>query len=142
MSIFPFIDASEVESPEKEIPLAKEYAYDFDKGDFKTKNGKPYLVEGEEAVKLWIHKALITNRYKELIHTWDYGSELEDQIIGRGFTFGIIESEARRYITECIEASLSDYVTELKDFDITFKKGTLTIEFIAITIYGEVNIFV
>ena len=78
-SIFPFTDPQEVRAnTEREIPMAREYAYDFYKGDFKLKNGKMYLVEGNEAIKIWITKALLTGRYKEVIFTWNYGGEFED----------------------------------------------------------------
>lgn len=140
MSIFPFINPEQLKSESRRIPMAKEYAYDFYKGDFILKNGKPYLVEGKEAIKIWITKALLTGRYKEIIHTWSYGSEFEDKLIGRGYSKGLVKAEAERYTTECIYVSLSDYVTDLKDFVIEFMDNTLAIAFTVETIYGEVNI--
>ena len=143
MSIFPFTDPREIKvKTEKEIPMAREYAYDFYKGDFKLKNGKMFLVEGQAALKIWITKALLTGRYKEVIFTWNYGGEFEDKIIGQGYTKGLIKSEAERYTRECIDSCLSDYVTGMKNFDIEFDDGTLKIGFTAETIYGEVDIFV
>lgn len=142
MSLFPFTDPTEVKVKQREIPLAREYAYDFINGDFKTKNNKLYLVEGKEAVKIWIHKVLITSRYKEIIHTWSYGSEFEDKIIGKGYSTGLIEAEAKRYTIECINSSLSDYVTDMKDFNISFNDNILTVEFTVETIYGEVGMVV
>lgn len=139
MSLFPFIDPQEVEIVENDIPLAREYAYDFKKGDLKLRNGKPYIVEGVEAIKIWIEKVLLTSRYKHIIYSWDYGSEYEDKIIGRGYTKGLIKAEAERYTREAINSSLSDYVTEMKNFDIEFIDNTLIITFTAITIYGEVE---
>lgn len=140
--IFPFMDEEEIEVVEDEVPLAREYAYDFKEGDFKRKNGKLYIVEGNKAIKIWIHKALITSRYKEIIHTWNYGSEFEDKIIGKSYSAGLIEAEAKRYTIECIEAALGDYVIELKDFNISFREGVLGIDFAAVTIYGEVSVIV
>lgn len=141
MSIFPFTDPQEIAvNTEREIPMAREYAYDFYKGDFKLKNGKMYLVEGKEALKVWITKSLLTSRYKEVIFTWNYGGEFEDKIIGQGYTKGLIKAEAERYTRECINASLRDYITGMKDFDIEFLDGTLKIGFIAETIYGEVSV--
>lgn len=139
-NLFPFIDPLEVEIIEDEIPIAREYAYDFKRGDFKLKNGKLYIVEGNEAIKIWIEKALITGRYKEIIHTWIYGSEFEDKIIGLGYTKGLIKAEAERYTRECINATLSDYVVSMNNFDISFMDSTLTIAFKVETIYGEVDI--
>ena len=141
-NLFPFTDPQEVEVIEEEIPLAREYAYDFKKGDFKLRNGKLYIVEGKEAVKIWIEKALITSRYKEIIHSWNYGSEFEDKIIGRGYTQGLIKAEAERYTREAINSSLADYVISMTNFDISFIDSTLTIAFTVKTIYGEVDMVV
>ena len=47
-SIFPFIDPEIVEEP---LPVAREWAFDTDKLDFKLKGGRMYQVEGKEAVK-------------------------------------------------------------------------------------------
>lgn len=140
MSIFPFTDPEQVKTGQRRIPMAREYAYDFYKGDFKLKNNKPYLVEGKEALKIWVTKALLTGRYKEVIHTWSYGSEFEDKIIGRGYSKGLVKSEAERYTTECLDASLSDYINDMKDFVISFEDNTLTIAFKIDSIYGEVEI--
>lgn len=139
-SIFPFIDPQEIPiETEQELPLAKEWAWDFERLDFKTKDGKMYLVEGKEAVKIWIWKLFMTTRYREIIFDWDYGSELED-LIGQGYTQGYLNSEAERYVREAIEYNLKDYVTDVRNVNVTFNEGTLTIEFTAITPYGEVEI--
>ena len=141
-NLFPFTDSQEVEVAEVEIPLAREYAYDFTKGDFKLKNGKTYIVEGNEAIKIWIEKVLLTGRYKHIIFSWMFGSEFEDKIIGRGYTQGLIKAEAERYTREAINSSLADYVISMTNFDISFIDSTLTIAFTVKTIYGEVDIVV
>ena len=139
MEIFPFIDPQEIEIENTEIPMAKEYAWDIKELEFKFRDGKMYLVEGIEAVKIWIWKLFMTTRYREVIFNWDYGSELEG-LIGQGYTQGYLNSEAERYVRETIEYNLSDYVTDIRDVVVTFDEGTLTIEFTAITLYGEVDI--
>lgn len=138
-SIFPFIDPQEIEMEEIELPMAVEYAWDFKKLDFKLKDGEMYLVEGIEAVKIWIWKLFMTSRYRCLIFNWDYGNELEE-LIGQGYTQGYLNSEAERYIREAIDYNLKDYVTDVKNVVVTFNEGTLTIEFTAVTPYGEVEI--
>lgn len=138
-SIFPFIDPQEVEIIDNEVPMAKEYAWDIKELEFKFRDGKMYLVEGIEALKIWIWKLFKTTRYREVIFDWDYASELEN-LIGKGYTQGYLNSEAERYVREAIEYNLKDYVTDVRDVIVTFDEGTLTIEFTAITIYGEVEI--
>lgn len=138
-SIFPFMDPQEIETEETELPMAKEWDWDFEKLDFKLKDGKMYLVEGKEAIKIWLWKLFMTTRYREVIFDWDYGSELED-LIGQGYTQGYLNSEAERYVRETIEYNLKDYVTDVRNVEVSFDEGILTIEFTAITPYGEVEI--
>ncbi|OHW61374.1 hypothetical protein EUAN_22240 [Andreesenia angusta] len=140
MSIFPFTDPVELVDEVKELPMAREWAWDFEKLDFKTKNGKMYKVEGNEAVKIWIWKLLNTQRYRYMIFSWDYGHEMED-LIGK-YTRGFTESEAERLVKEAVESNLSDYVLEMKDFDIQLVEDTLSVAFTAITPYGEVRNYV
>lgn len=140
-SIFPFIDPQEMEIEETEPPMAREWAWDFEKMDFKIKDGKMYQVEGKEAVKIWLWKLFMTTRYREVIFNWDYGNELEN-LIGQGYTQGYLNSEAERYVREAIEYNLKDYVTDVKNVNVRFNDGKLTIEFIAVTPYGEVEISV
>ena len=141
-SIFPFVDPQETEiTTQQELSFAKEWAWDFKRLDFKTKNGKMYLVEGTEAVKVWIWKLFMTQRYRALIFTWDYGNELEN-LIGKGYTQGLVNAEAERYVREATGYNLKGYVTDVRNVITTFRDETLTIEFIAITPYGEVEISV
>lgn len=139
-SIFPFIDPGELDLEETaEVPLAQEWAWNFAEHDFKTRSGKMYLVEGKEAVKIWLWKLFNTARFRYLIFDWDYGQELEG-LIGQGYTEGYLESEAERYVREAIEYNLEDYVTDIGVVDLNFKKGKLEVSFTAETIYGEVSI--
>lgn len=138
-SIFPFIDPQEIEIENTELPMAREWAWDLEELDFKLNNGKMYLVEGAKAIKIWIWKLFMTARYREVIFDWDYGSELEN-LIGQGYTQGYLNSEAERYVREALEYNLKDYVTDVRDVKVTFDEGTLTIEFTAITPYGEVEV--
>ena len=141
MSIFPFTDPQEVEIVEDELPMAREWAWDFERMQFKTINGRMYQVEGKEAVKIWLWKLFKTVRYRELIFDWDYGSELET-LIGRAYTHPFLRSEAERMVREAVEYNLSGYVTEVRNMKISFDDGLLIIEFRAITPYGEVEISV
>ena len=50
MSVFPFIDPDALQQEEStELPLFREYAYDFENNRLLLKNGQTYLVEGNEA---------------------------------------------------------------------------------------------
>ncbi|MDI9412778.1 MAG: DUF2634 domain-containing protein [Bacillota bacterium] len=137
-SIFPFVAPQENIETDNELPLAQEWAWDFEKLDFKSRDGKMYLVEGAEAVKIWLWKLFHTPRYRYPIYSWDYGHELEN-LIGQGYTQGFLKSEAEKYVKEAVEYNLGGYVLEVRNFKLSFDEGTLTIEFTAITPYGEVD---
>lgn len=137
-SIFPFIDPQEMEIEETEPPMAREWAWDFEKMDFKIKDGKMYQVEGKEAIKIWLWKIFQTPRYRYLIYSWDYGHELEE-FIGQGFSKELIESEAKRLVEEAIWPTLDGYVEDIKEFEVDFIDDVLSINFTVITPYGEVK---
>ena len=121
MSIFPFMDPEQFEIQEEigeEIITPKEWAWDFEECDFKMKDGKMYIVEGTEAIKIWIWKIFQTPRYRYIIYSWDYGHELED-LIGQGGSDLFIKSEAERFIREAIWPTLNGYVQDIKDLVIT-----------------------
>ena len=65
MSIFPFTqDVPELEErAAQELPVFRELAYDYENNCLKRKGGKTYLVEKDEAVRVWIYKALLTRRF-------------------------------------------------------------------------------
>ena len=57
---------------EAELSMAVEYDWDFEKLEFKFRDGKMYLVEGVDAVRIWIWKLFMTTRYREVIFNWDW----------------------------------------------------------------------
>lgn len=141
MSIFPFIDQSEVIPDNEELPMAREWAWDFEKDDFKKKNGQMYIVEGNEAIKIWLWKLFQTPRYRHLIYTWNYGHELEP-LIGKSYSRSLVVAETKRLVKEAVYYALGDYVTEIKNLEVDFYKDILNISFTALTPYGEVEISV
>ena len=58
MSIFPFIDSTSTSTETNdELPMLKEYAYDFEKNELLLdEGGRTYMVEGNEALRIWIFK--------------------------------------------------------------------------------------
>jgi phage protein len=133
-SILPFSEPIAIET--KEVKEAKEWAWDFKKNEFLLKNGKMYLVYRDEAIKIWLWKLLKTEKYEEIIYSWNYGTELMD-LIGQGYSYGYIKAEVERYIKEAIELNLSDYIKEVKDIDIDFKHTKLMVQFNINTIYNK-----
>ena len=143
MSILPQFDVNidnvinqSIENSSSTVTTPKEYAWDFENNDFLLKDGKFVVVEGKEALKIWIWKALNTVKMKYSIYSDDYGHTL-DSLIGQGFSSGLIESEARRIVWECI--GVNPHITGIQDFSTTYDGDTLTISFTALTDQGEVD---
>lgn len=139
--IFPFIGVPEDYNytPDGDLPLLRELAYDFDKDDFiideDTKEFK--VVEGAEALKVWIYMAIKTIRYNHEIYSWDYGTEL-NTLIGQKFSRGLTESEAFRYIKEAL--LINPYINDVENNGITFRGDDLHIKIKVISIYGGIDI--
>lgn len=130
--LFPFMATNEENDQATTSSIYKEYDFDFDKG---VLTGK--VVEGKEAVKVWIYKALMTKRYVHDIYSWDYGQDLEE-LIGQGYDKGFIDSEVERRIKDCL--SVNEKIESCADFDISLVNDRLNVSFTVNTVFGEVSI--
>lgn len=135
MSVFPFtVDVPELEDREEELPVFRELAYDYEKNCLLRKGGKPYLVEKDEALQIWIYKALKTKRFVWPAYTHTYGSEIEN-VIGLSNDPDIIDSEIKRHITETL--MVNPYLQELSDFTFEHEKDVVIVEYTVTTVYGR-----
>ena len=134
MSLFPFISNIDNVKIDNSFPLYKEVAWDFEKDIPMLENGSFKIVEGNEAIKVWIYKAILTQRYEHSIYSWDYGSELMD-LIGKPYTPELTKAEAKRYIKEAL--LINPYILEVNVLDIDFKNCLLSADIKVLTIYGE-----
>lgn len=140
MSIFPFLDGDiQIENSlqSNELSIPKEYAWDFENNDFILKDGRFVIVEGLEAIKIWIYKTLKIQRYRYLAYSWNYGHELEN-LIGSTFTKQAIQSEAKRYLEEAL--LINPYIKAIKDLKAEIVGDALKLDFTVATDYGEVSI--
>ena len=139
--IFPFINGDDgiPDNNYADLPVYKECAWDFvnDKAIFV--DGSPKIVYKNEAIKVWIYKAIKTNRYQHEIYSWDYGSEIES-LIGKGFEVGFIKSETQRYIEEAL--LVNPYITKINKIDVEFNKDVLTAYVDLETVYGRLDMYV
>ena len=134
MSVFPFIDPDVLQQEEStELPLFREYAYDFENNRLLLKNGQTYLVEGNEALRIWIFKALTTERFRYTAYDSDFGSEI-DTLIGSPLHGDIAKSELKRFIVEAL--MVNPYIEELGNFQISQTGSGVRAEFDCTTIYG------
>lgn len=118
-----------------ELPIFKELAFDFDTKQLKTVGGKYYYVEKNEAIKIWIWKALFTSRYTYLAYSTDYGNEIYT-LIGRYLDKELLYSELRRMIEEALLCN--PYIKSLSDFDITRDGAKVICNYSVNTVYGTV----
>ena len=136
MSLFPFISNTDEVKVDNTFPMYKEVAWDFKRNIPILENGDFKIVEGNEAIKIWIYKALQTPRYQYEIYSWDYGSELLS-LIGKAYTKGLTQSEASRYIKEAL--LINPYILDVNVISTSFDGDVLSANVRVKTIYdGEV----
>lgn len=121
-----------------ELPLFVEYDWDFDNNSFKfTANGNRIKVTGDDALKVWVYKALMTERNQYLAYSTRYGIQLKPFI---GKVMGVNErySELRRVIVECL--MVNPYIKSIDSitFDENGDKVECSVELT--TVYGGLNI--
>lgn len=134
MSVFPFINPDVKTTDNASLPMFREYAYDFDEQKLLLKDGKTYLVEGNEALRTWIFFALATARYRYVAYDSAYGSEIEDQLVGQSMDDEVIQSELERYITEAL--MVNPYIEELSDFTFMLLRDGVQVSFTCTSVYG------
>lgn len=138
---FPFVGSPSDYAVEikPELPLLKEIAWDFSKDDYVVdeNTGDFKVLEGKDALMVWIYMAIKTTRYEHEIYSWGYGTSLID-LIGQKFTKGLTESEAFRYVKEAL--LVSPYILGVKNNDVRFNGDTVEINIIVESVYGEVSV--
>ena len=132
MSLLPtYIEDDETLEQQEEIKTPKEYEIDFKTGQLTGR-----IIEGVEAIKVWIWLVLQTPRYRYYIYSWDYGNEFEE-LIGRGYSEEYINAEAQRMTEDCL--LVNEHIESITDFSVGMENDQLTISFTANTIYGTIQ---
>lgn len=148
MANFPFIDISD-----KDVAVApwippREFEWDYKEGQFILRNGCISIVEGVEALRIWIYKCLITKRGRYDAYSWDYGTDLES-LIGTGLTREAIISESKRMVKDAL--LINSHILEVINFKVTFgsadaighvmyRDDTLVMNFTVVTDCGNIDI--
>ena len=115
-----FIPIGITEISEAEEQPSKTYRLDLD-------NGRIYgYVDGQEAVRQAIRKALITPRWKCLIYDNQYGSEIEDAVTVNDATRDCLKPDSR--------------ILDVSNFTFDFRDDRAYIGFDADTIFGRISI--
>ena len=97
-------------------------------------DGEVQVLEGIEALKVWIEKNIRTARYRWPAYTWDYGTELDD-LIGLSVSNDVLEREFERVIKEAL--SIDKRISEIKDFKASVQGDNAVVEFTVVTFDGQ-----
>ena len=135
-SIFPSF-AEEVKAIEQNqnntLPVAKDIAIDFSTGEPIIKNGDFVVVEKNEAIKVWCYYALKIAKGRFLAFTRNYGSELEEKIIGKQYNSDTY-SKVKRIVEDCL--LVNPYIKSIDNVQVEFN-DRLTIEIELTTVYQK-----
>ena len=130
-----FMSSEQQEVMQNDLPLFKEISIDFNTGEPILKNKEFIILEGAEALKVWIWKTLKTERNKYLIYSDSYGNDLVENI---GQIYDKITKDALMIneIKECL--LVNPYIINAYNFSIetTEKARHPIISFSVDTIYG------
>jgi len=135
MSILPSFLNTEIVEARRVVTVQetpREYGVDFSTGQLTG-----LIVEGLEAIKVWIWNCLHSERYRYAIYSWQYGVEYE-QYIGETISDEYLLSDCQ---TETEEALLvNPYITGITDFDAHLEGTKLCITFTVETTIGTLEV--
>jgi hypothetical protein len=122
----PTDERAEVTTPTPEPSLT--YRLDYENG---TIGG---LIDGDEALRQFVVKAIQTARFRYLIYDDQYGSELED-LIGADVTDAFLNEEIPRVIREAL--IYDDRIADVRDFVVRRESDRVYIEFTVVKTDGD-----
>lgn len=131
MGLFPaYIEDEETtEELTEELETPREFGIDFSTGQLTGT-----IVEGAEAIKVWIYLALKIARYRYFICSWQYGNEIED-LYGQGYSTEHLESEISRMVEECLLEN--EYIDTVTVDDMVYIGGKIRAKVTVTTVYDE-----
>lgn len=110
----------------------REFGIDFETGKFTGT-----IVEGLEAIKVWIYLALHIERYRFPIYSWQYGAEL-DQYIGHNYSEEYLDTDVRETVKECLFQN--PHIKNIQNFSTSVEGDHLTMSFTVETDIGGIDI--
>ena len=135
-SIFPsFVE--EVKAIEQNqnntLPVAKEIAIDFIKGNPIIKDNDYVIVEKNDAVAVWCYYALKIAKGRFLAFTNNYRSEFEDKLIGKQYNSDTY-SKIKRIVEDCL--LVNPYIKSIDNVTVSFN-DKINIEIELTTVYEK-----
>lgn len=131
--IFPESLQQTAAASQETLPLYRDWAVDWKNGRLLLQNGMPFLVEGREALKVWIYKALRTRPATFVAYAPGYGLR---PVSGLGEA-----DEAAALLQQRIIRALSrsPYITGVGGFSFTREEDWLRVSFTVDTVYGNME---
>ena len=87
-----------------------------------------------EAMKQSVYKILNTERYENIMYSWNYGIELQDLF---GEPINYVVSELQRRITEALVQD--DRIRSVDGFEYQIDRKTVSLTFVVHTIFGDIQ---
>ena len=136
MSFFPFfgVELADTEST-NEYPTLQDIAIDFKTGSPIIENNTFKVVTENEALKVWVYRALKIDRFSHLMYSWDFGNEVMT-LVNQGYTYQLTRVEIKRYIEEALY--VHPYIKDVQIDYIDFSNSALKVNLTITSIYGEV----
>ncbi|WP_337033193.1 DUF2634 domain-containing protein [Paenibacillus illinoisensis] len=131
MALTPDLNIQVPELFTSEIQPSKTYSLDPNTGEI----GRS--IDGLQAMKQFIIKALRTIRFENIIYPDSYGAET-DTVLGKDSSAGFIESELPRVITEAL--IYDERISDVSGFDIVQVGDSVTATFTVTTIAGTLQL--
>ena len=114
------------------VKMPREYGIDFDTGQLTGK-----IVEGIEAIKVWIWLCLHTERFRHAIYSSDYGTAL-DQYFGHVLSDEYINTDCESEVTDAL--LINDYIESIENFGAVKDGEHLRISFRVVTKFGSLEV--
>ena len=114
------------------VKIPREYGIDFTTGKLTGK-----IVEGLEAIKVWIWLCMHTERFRHAIYSADYGTSLE-QYIGHMLSEEYINTDCESEISDAL--LINEYIESIEDFEAVRNSDSLDISFRVVTKFGSIEV--
>lgn len=120
------------ENDSQVVKVPREYGIDFHTGQLTGK-----IVEGLEAIKVWIWLCMHTERFRHAIYSADYGTSLE-QYIGHMLSEEYINTDCESEISDAL--LINEYIESVEDFEAVRNSDSLNISFRVVTKFGSTEV--
>ena len=134
MGILPkidFVDYSKQDTNNSKNSNGKTFLIDFQKKKLLKSNGQLIKTDDERAVRMWIEKVLLTEKYIWNIYKINgpkkYGMKYKAMLLSQRFPTPVLYSEFERELTETMKKNKQ--IIEIRNIDIKLEKHTLKTKF-------------